>query len=109
MQEERKFDKYDYMCWEIADIFDKFHQLIIEDCTIETKDEVHQTTQLITHIMIFLDIKYENKSRVWEAMRLLMSRNEIKHINSCKNKKDILNFLQNMRDIYNEFAELNEF
>ena len=90
------YDKFDDMYYDISVTFKDVEFWIEYWTEIKTKEEVHIITQMITYIMLFLNIKYEDKARVEEVMKKLIAENKIKHINSCKSKEDITDFLEYM-------------
>lgn len=98
------YDKFDDMYYDISVIFRDVEFWVEYWTEIKTKEEVHIVTQMIVHIMLFMNIKYENKTRVEEVMKKLITENKIKHINSCKSKEDIVDFLEYM---YKEYRNLH--
>ena len=98
------YDKFDDMYYDISVTFKDVEFWIEYWTEIKTKEEVHIITQMITYIMLFLNIKYEDKARVEEVMKKLIAENKIKHINSCKSKEDITDFLEYM---YREYRNLH--
>lgn len=100
------YSKFEDMYYEIGKVLEITSSWIVKDLELKTKEEIHIVTQMIAHIILFLDIKYENKSRVEEVMKKLISENKIKHINNCKSKKDIIDFLENISKNYYSLYEL---
>lgn len=104
MDYSKFYDMY-YNIWKVFETV----ELWIKGAEVKTKEEVHIVTQMIVHIILFLNIKYENKSRIEEVMKKLISENKIKHINSCYSQEDIVNFLKEMWKMYYELFELDNF
>lgn len=93
------YDKFDDMYYNIGDMFKIMHRWI-GTIELKNKEEVHITTQFVTHLMLFINIQYNNRSLVEQVMKNLIYKNKVKHINSCESQKEIENFLKKMSDEY---------